>query len=105
MMCETVLNITDQNSVDNNKLAFEPKKEEFKAFCTMVKGGESDATQFLVTKEKVYEFMFYQAFQEKKKQGGKCKRGECWLKILYEMRVKVIKKRTRSESRYVTGPD
>ena len=55
----------------NTARTFDPKIKEWEEFCSSE--CESEQAPCQVTTEKVQWFMFYQAFREKKKTGGKKK--------------------------------
>ena len=65
----SVLGMLDGNDPENTKKALEPKMKEYFHFCSLVY--PSDQCSQILTKDRVYRFMYYQAFREKKKSGGK----------------------------------
>ncbi|KAG7367334.1 centromere DNA-binding like protein [Nitzschia inconspicua] len=61
----------------NTARSYEPRVEEFKAYCDVVFSGLGPERRYTVTHEKIYPFMFYQCFREKKapaSQGAKIPR-------------------------------
>ncbi|KAG7337517.1 centromere DNA-binding like protein [Nitzschia inconspicua] len=50
----------------NTARSYEPRVEEFKAYCDVVFSGLGPERRYTVTHEKIYPFMFYQCFREKK---------------------------------------
>ena len=63
-MTETVNALEDFHTKENTARAYDGKVSEFKAYCDVYYGHVSlDEGRYLVTKEKVYQFMYYQAFR------------------------------------------
>jgi hypothetical protein len=56
---------------DNTKLAYLPKIKEFKGFCDFLFPGLSPSCRYQVDSDKLYRFMFYHVFREKKRVGGR----------------------------------
>jgi Centromere DNA-binding protein complex CBF3 subunit, domain 2 len=64
--------VTDTRALGRRKntaKAFDPKTKEYEEFCEHVY--KDDPFKYNVNEEKCYQFMFYQAFREQKKKGGK----------------------------------
>lgn len=59
-----------QNRRVNTAKAYDPKKQEFLAFCDHMYAGKPVTTRYVVTEDKLYFFLFYQAYRSKKKGGG-----------------------------------
>lgn len=51
---------------DNTKKAYTPKVKEFKGFCDFLYPNDCVTFRYRVTYEKMYRFMFYQVFRNKK---------------------------------------
>ena len=66
---QSILNTMDSLSRDNTKLAYDPKAEEFKKFCHHIYGMEGQEYCEVVTEEKMYMFLLYQAHRDKRKRG------------------------------------
>jgi hypothetical protein len=64
---------TKQLRRHNTAVAYDPKVLEFKSFCSFVFSCEPEFVRDLVTPDKVFNFMFYQCYREKRKAGGKGK--------------------------------
>ena len=60
---------------DNTKKAYAPKVNEFKAFCDHAYPSHCMTVRYTVGPEKLYRFLFYQVFREKKEAKGR-KRGQ-----------------------------
>ncbi len=58
----------------NTALAYDPKQNEFYTFCDHVYRDYHISTRYTIGTEKVFLFLFYQAFRAKYKCGGKKKR-------------------------------
>jgi hypothetical protein len=54
----------------NTTLAYDPKAKEYDTFCDHVYKAKSPSTRYTVGTEKVFLFLFYQAFRNKYKRGG-----------------------------------
>lgn len=72
---EAVRQMEEQNRPENTRLAYNPKMDEWAEFCDYRFPTYSPQIRYLVTKEKSYEFLFYQAMRSKKPTGGSCSRG------------------------------
>ena len=70
-MESSVLDITDQNAKQNTRFAYNPKSSEFRQFCDYKYKNLPKEKRYHIDNEKVYMFMWYQSFREKKPQGGK----------------------------------
>lgn len=70
-MESSVLDLTEQNRKDNTKIAYDPKREEFRQFCDYKYGHLQAEKRYHIDNDKVYTFMWYQSFREKKPQGGR----------------------------------
>ena len=66
---EAVVAIQEGERPLNTAVALDPKKEEYFQYCDAVY--PSDPYRHHIQYEKVYSFMCYQSFREKKKAGGK----------------------------------
>lgn len=64
-----IINLRDQQRRTNTKKTLDPKREEFRAFCESEYSCED--APFHITRDKVWWFMFHQAFRKPKKKGGK----------------------------------
>jgi Centromere DNA-binding protein complex CBF3 subunit, domain 2 len=67
-MTEFVHNTRNTGRPVNSQRVYEPKINEFEQFCDL--NYSRDAYKYNVDNNKVYHFMFYQAFREQKKRGG-----------------------------------
>ena len=67
-MAEYVQNVRTVDRPENSQKAYEPKIREFEHFCEL--NYVNDIYKYNLDAEKVYHFMFYQAFREKRKRGG-----------------------------------
>ena len=65
---QATLEIREGFKPSNTNKAFDPKIDEYFQFCDKVY--PHDPYKYVLDKEKVYRFMFFQAFREKKKSGG-----------------------------------
>jgi hypothetical protein len=63
------LGILDADNPENTKKAYNPKIREYAAFCDFIYPNEMH--RHVLCKDKVYLFMYYQSFLEKKKVGGR----------------------------------
>ncbi|KAG7370192.1 centromere DNA-binding like protein [Nitzschia inconspicua] len=63
---EIVNQLYNENMRANTARSYEPRVEEFKAYCDVVFSGLGPERRYTVTHEKIYPFMFYQCFREKK---------------------------------------
>jgi hypothetical protein len=63
------------NRPENTSEAYDSKVKEFKGYCDAVYPTHGVEIRHLVTPDKVYNFLFYQAHREKRKP-GRLKRGE-----------------------------
>ena len=63
---------------ENTLIAYEPKGQEFIQFCELVYGltGNNVVPVVTVTEEKVFAFLFFQAFRPQRKRGRKRKQRE-----------------------------
>jgi hypothetical protein len=57
------------NRQGNTSIAYDSKVKEFKGYCDAMLSHQSVEVRYLVTAEKVYQFIFYQAHREKRKPG------------------------------------
>lgn len=65
---ENVWRLLENDEPENTRKAMEPRMNEFMTYChTMF---PTDPHYSILTKEKIYNFMFYVAFREAKKKGG-----------------------------------
>jgi hypothetical protein len=72
----TVVDVYLQNLCkDNTKKAYAPKVNEFKGFCDHCYGFLAESMRYTVDPERLYRFLFYHVFREKKEALGR-KRGE-----------------------------
>jgi hypothetical protein len=55
----------------NTSLAYDPKAAEYNTFCDCVYSDYQPSTHYTIGTEKVFLFLFYQAFRNKCKKGGK----------------------------------
>ena len=69
MLKEMVIHISEADDPENTKKVFEPKMKEYFEYCKMV--FPEDPYGFVLSKEKMFRFMFYQAFREQKARGGR----------------------------------
>jgi hypothetical protein len=67
-MTEFVHNSRSIGRPENSQRVYEPKIREFEHFCEL--NYPNDRYVHVLDAKKVYDFMFYQAFREKKKRGG-----------------------------------
>jgi Centromere DNA-binding protein complex CBF3 subunit, domain 2 len=67
-MAEFVHNTRTAGRPENSQKQYEPKIKEFEHFCELNYPG--DIYKHNIDATKMYSFMFYQAFREKKKTGG-----------------------------------
>ena len=61
---QQVLRESNSNKIANTNRAYDPKMLEFKQFCASLYGNDYLAP--IVTEEKIFAFLFYQAYREKK---------------------------------------
>ena len=66
---ESVWRLLEDDDPENTKKGFEPKMKEYFVFCCEVY--PLDPHNHILQREKMYRFMYYQAFREKKKRGGR----------------------------------
>ena len=67
-------NQTKKAGQDNTLLAYEPKIKEFQQYCHSVFASEGSSAE-IVTADKAFGFLVYNAFREKKKTRGRKKQG------------------------------
>ncbi len=65
---ENVWRLLEAEDPENTRKAYEPKMKEYFEFCKTVY--PNDPHFNILTREKMYRFMYFQAFREKKKRGG-----------------------------------
>jgi hypothetical protein len=65
---ESVWRLLENDDPPNTKKQQEPKMKEYFEFCRMMY--PNDPHFNILKREKMYQFMYYQAFREKKKRGG-----------------------------------
>jgi hypothetical protein len=65
---ESVWRLLENDDPPNKKKQHEPKMKEYFEFCRMMY--LNDPHFSILKQEKMYQFMYYQAFQEKKQRGG-----------------------------------
>lgn len=68
-MARSVLNLNDAMRSGNSKNCTDGKTKEFFAFCQSLY--PHDPYTNVITRDKLYKFLFYQAFRQVKKRGGK----------------------------------
>jgi hypothetical protein len=68
-MAEFVQNVCAVGRPENSQKVYEPKIREFELFCEL-NYSHDPHYKHIVDHDKVYNFMFFQAFREKKKRGG-----------------------------------
>ena len=68
-MAEFVSKARKSQQRTNTSIAYDPKQKEFELFCEAEYA--EDQHKYSVDADKVYRFMFYQAFREQKKRGGR----------------------------------
>ena len=73
-LLDVVRRVTAQHRVENTAAAYDPKAVEYEQFCNYQYAGSHVSSRYTVTTEKVFDFLFYQAFRDKYGRGGK-KRG------------------------------
>ena len=83
-----VHNLLAQEVPENTRKAQDPKKDEYRNFCKELWPHDDNAT--VLTHEKVYRFMYYQAFREQKPRGGSKKEGEGKGEFNFEAYKKVM---------------
>jgi hypothetical protein len=66
---ENVWRLLEGDEPENTRKAMEPKMKEFFYYCATIY--PHDPHSSILTKEKIYNFMFYLAFREAKKKGGR----------------------------------
>lgn len=66
---ENVWRLLEAEDPENTKKAFEPKMKEYFEFCKTVY--PHDPHFNILNRDKMYRFMYFQAFREKKKRGGR----------------------------------
>ena len=59
------------NDPPNTKLAYDSKMEEFGSFCDHYYPSVDPAYRYTVNGDRLYTFLFYQSFREKKSQKGR----------------------------------
>jgi hypothetical protein len=62
-----VWRLLEGDDPENTKKAFDPKMTEYFAFCKLVSPNDPHCT--VLEHDKMYQFMYYQAFREHKKRG------------------------------------
>jgi Centromere DNA-binding protein complex CBF3 subunit, domain 2/Transcriptional activator of glycolytic enzymes len=67
-MAQMVNNILTDARPTNTRKALDPKQQEFEQFCDYI--GGNDIYRYNLNFDKVYKFLYYQTFREKKKAGG-----------------------------------
>ena len=67
--------VTVQHREENTIAVYDPKAEEYQQFCNYQYAGSHVSSRYTATTEKVFNFLFYQAFRDKYECGGK-KRGK-----------------------------
>ena len=65
---QAVLDLEANNRPENTALAMDPKKEEWMQYCDCKYS--KDPLRYIVTADKLYDFMCYQSFRERKPPGG-----------------------------------
>ena len=66
---ETVWRLLEADDPENTRKSVEPKMKEYFEFCKL---SYPDDPHFnILSREKMYKFMYYTSFREKKQQGGK----------------------------------
>ena len=58
---------TEDERPENTRAAYDPKVTEFHEFCDKLFPSLSAASRYLVTPDKVYNFLFYQCYRTKRK--------------------------------------
>jgi Centromere DNA-binding protein complex CBF3 subunit, domain 2/Transcriptional activator of glycolytic enzymes len=66
---ENVWRLLEGDEPENTRKAMEPKMKEFMYYCHSIY--PTDPHYGILTKEKIYNFMFYVAFREAKQKGGR----------------------------------
>ena len=66
---ENVWKLLEGDEPENTRKAMEPKMKEFMYYCHC--SFPTDPHYSILTKEKIYNFMFYVAFREAKPKGGR----------------------------------
>jgi hypothetical protein len=66
---ENVWHLLEAKDSENTKKAFEPKMKEYFEFCKTVY--PNDPHFNILNRDKLYCFMYFQAFCKKKKRGGR----------------------------------
>jgi hypothetical protein len=66
-----VARTNEQNRRPNTKKAYDPKVQEFYDFCNHYAGREHQQSRYTVTANKVFSFLFYQAYRTQRRGGGK----------------------------------
>jgi Centromere DNA-binding protein complex CBF3 subunit, domain 2/Transcriptional activator of glycolytic enzymes len=69
---QAVVAIRNRDKPTNTRKTQEPKIKEFEKFCELC--FPHDPYKYNLSPEKVYKFMYYQSFREKKKRGGRSNR-------------------------------
>ena len=54
----------------NTNKAYDPKTQEYYAFCDSLYPSVNNQFKYIVDAERLYRFLFYQSFCEKKSQKG-----------------------------------
>lgn len=67
-MRQTVHLLTHQHEPANTRAAYEPKVKEYREFCDHRFAHLPADSKYTVTSEKLYRFLFYQAFRKKRKK-------------------------------------
>ena len=67
-LAKAVVTLRANGKPDNTVKAFQPKMEEYEQFCDACY--PDDNYKYCLDDSKLYRFMYYQAFREKKKAGG-----------------------------------
>ena len=68
---EVIFRIHQEQRSENTKKQYSGMAKEWFAFCDYQNAKEEAPHRYLVTCEKTYRFITYQAFRGKRKQGGK----------------------------------
>ena len=67
-MQENVMRVLEGDDPENTRKQFGPKMAEYFEFCKAVYPGDEHSS--ILAREKMYRFLYYQSFREKKKRGG-----------------------------------
>ena len=68
---QAVARVLNRGPKDSNtNKAYAPKMAEYRAFCDSVYAPLRPSLRYTVNPDRLYLFMFYQGFREKKSQGG-----------------------------------